>query len=133
MEFLVFSGCSASAEENIPYQISGQMVIDDTAGYENACFNFTFGNGSEKTVSEFTLVFFLFDEDGDVPTIGNGSIVTTVSCNVGKNDYVTGSVDLIKYLNYIPEDPYNADYIYVSKIVYSDKSEWSDPFGVYAF
>ncbi len=131
---ILFSACSAYAKESVPYIVSGEVVLSSEASEFNAAgFEFYFLNKSEKTVKKFTLVFFLFDEDGEPISNGRSNIVISVEHEIEGNDYLTACLSLDKYLNEIPEVPYEVDYLYVSKIEYVDGSDWDDPLGMLNF
>lgn len=133
ISFLICNGlsCSNFSTKTAPYLISGQMVTEDSRDYEMAGFDFSFFNKSEKTVSSFTLVFYLFDEDGNPPISGKNSITLQVKETVGPLEKLEMCASIDKYLTYVPSEPFTADFIYVSKIAYTDGSQWSDPYGLY--
>lgn len=127
------SGCSMFGEVQKPYLVRGEMVMEDSAIYEIAGLEFSFLNKSNKAVKSFTLVFYFFDEDGNAPAVGSNNVVLEIVGNVGCGRLEEDCISLDKFLYEIPEEPYVLDYMYVSRIVYEDGSEWTDPFGVYAF
>jgi len=133
----LFCNCSiavvAATGNTVPYSISGEMVLESSSVYNTAGFEFMFYNGSEKSVSGFTVVFYLFDEDGEVPLTGRNNIVLSVDSEVSPYSMVELCVSLDKYLSYIPEVPYTVDFLYVSSISYEDSSKWTDPFGLKTF
>lgn len=130
---VLFSSCNLFANEKIPYLISGEMVLDSSSKYNAAGFDFCFINKSEKNVKNFTIVFYIFDEDGNPPAMGRNNIVINVKSNVLANESFENCVSMDSFLYEIPEEPYEIDYLYVSRIVYEDDSEWNDSFGLYAF
>ncbi|MCQ2588180.1 MAG: hypothetical protein MJ174_08695 [Treponema sp.] len=127
--FLITS-CSSFASAGAPYQIKGEMVLEDSIDYENAGFEFSLFNRSDKEIKSFTVVFFLFDNDGNPPIAGKNNIVLEINETIEALENCELCVSLDKYLTFIPEEPYSVDFLYVSKIVYSDNSVWSDPFGL---
>lgn len=128
------SGFSATAFEkkSIPYGISAKMVIEPSNVYEIAGVDFTFLNKADKGVKAFTLMFFMYDEDGDPPGIGNNGVSLEILVDIEKGAREDDIVSLDQFLYEIPDIPYQLDYVYVSRIVYDDGSEWRDPFGMYA-
>lgn len=130
---IFFSSCNLFAVEEIPYLIKGEMVVDSSSKYEAAGFDFNFINKSEKNIKSFTVVFYIFDEDGNPPALGRNNIVITINSEVLSQESYESCVSLDSFLYEIPEEPYEVDYLYVSKIVYEDDSVWSDPFGLCAF
>lgn len=130
---ILFSNCKLFANEKIPYLINGEMVLDSSSKYEAAGFDFYFINKSEKNIKSFTIVFYVFDEDGNPPLMGRNNIVITVNSNVLAKESLENCVSMDSFLYEIPEEPYEIDYLYVSRIVYEDDSVWTDPFGLYSF
>lgn len=125
--------CNLCSSEIIPYFIDGEFVMEDSSVYSIAGMNFDFTNRSEKNVKSFTLVFFMFDEDGNPPSFGRNNIAVTVTAQVNSGENLKGCVCLDSFMNEIPEEPYTLDFLYVSNIRYEDDSIWSDPFGLSAF
>lgn len=132
---VTFFGCSGFAAElkTVPYQISGEMVLGPSKNFLNAGFDFEFYNKSEKKINDFTIVFYLFDEDGNPPSTGKNNFVFKISSSIEPGEELSSSVSLDKYLSYVPDEPYEVDYLYVSSITYSDGTQWSDPFGFLKF
>lgn len=126
---MLFSGCQLSAKENSPYIISGEMVTEDSSDYEIAGLDFYLYNKMEKNITSFTVVFFLFDSDGNAPEGSKNIVVLTVTTEIDAKSSLRACINLDKYMTEIPDEPYQIDYIYLSKIVYEDGSEWNDPFG----
>jgi len=122
-------GAVQDSLKKTPYQIKGEMVMEDSDIYKNAGFEFSFNNLSEKTVSGFTVVFFLFDEEGEPPSGARSNIVLSITARVNGNESIEDCVNLDKYIYVVPEVPFTVDYLYVSKIIYEDGSIWSDPLG----
>lgn len=131
--FIFFCNFYSFCSEKIPYFISGEMVIDSSSKYEVAGFDFNFINKSEKNIKSFTVVFYVFDEDGNPPALGRNNIVITINSEVLSQESYENCVSLDSFLYEIPEEPYEVDYLYVSKIVYEDDYVWSDPFGLCIF
>ncbi|MCR4742533.1 MAG: hypothetical protein K5866_06665 [Treponema sp.] len=127
------SSCSLFADSQIPYLIEGEMLMEASSDYEIAGFDITFVNKGDKAISSFTFVFFIYDQDGNIPSIGRNNIVMTVDARLGQGQVLKSCLPLDDYLYEIPEEAYQIDYLYVSKIIYEDGSEWSDPMGVKAF
>lgn len=131
-EFCFFS-CSLTAKENAPYFINGEFIIEESTEYEIAGLDLYLLNKSEKQISAFTVVFYLFDEDGNPPQGAKNSIVIKVNTEIDSNDYLQNVINLDKYMYEIPEQPYFVDYLYLSEIIYSDGTKWKDPFGQQMF
>lgn len=138
--FLLFSSCSifpgfqAFAEDSAPYLLKGEIKMDETCDdYEVAGLDFYIYNRAQKEITGFTLVFYLFDEDGNPPSTGRCNVVVDVCLSVPEHSGVSSVVDITRFLSVIPDVPYTADFLYISKINYADGSEWSDPLGMFAF
>lgn len=111
-----------------PYLFKGEMIIqEEDDGY--ATLDFEFFNKSQKTVDSFDLNFYLFDEDGNPAIYGKSRISVRVEGNIGPEEKINSSFSLDKYLNEIPECPYEVDCLYISRILYSDGTEWKDTLG----
>lgn len=135
--FFLFGCCSLFNKTDVadvPYIAEGRMEIDENSGdYEIAGLNLFFMNKSEKNVSEFTVVFYLFDVDGEPISGGKSNIVLTVKESVSSMESLRCCVSLDKYFSIVPETAYAVDYFYVSRIVYENGDVWTDPFGMNAF
>lgn len=137
---IVSSGCSSvvssvvSAKQTCPYAIKGKCSFaSETSSYRMLGYDFVFYNTSEKTVSDFTLVFYVYDENGESPLLLSNCIITNCPYSASPKSEVEGEVSLDKYVSALPEVPYNIENVYVSEIRYADGSVWSDNLGVYAF
>lgn len=131
--FLV-TACSADSSEIVPYAIEGEIEMDESSElYDFAGLNMTFYNRSEKTVEEMTIVFYMFDSNGEPISIGKGNITLHVKATVESKEFENMRVSLDPFFYVIPDDVYTIDYLYVSKINYTDGSVWSDPFGILYF
>ena len=130
---VMFSGCETMYAFTCPYIISNPRV--ELGEYEDkhkfAGMHFTFFNESKKDVENFTLSFTLYDSDGNNPFIGSNCIVSKCNWKVKSGATVDFVIDLDPYISLEPSQPYLLDYIYVREIVYSDKSSWKDPYGMY--
>lgn len=129
-----YSGCKVFARENVPYVINGNFVMEDNlADFEICGVDLYFLNKSEKDVKDFTVIFFLFDEEGEPVNTTKNNLVFTVKEELGGMEDINLCLSLDKYVNYVPDNGCFIDYLYVSHITYMDESEWSDPFGLYAY
>jgi len=113
------------AREKLPYSITGQI--------EDKVFAGSFENKSSKKVNSFTLVFYVFDEDGNCPLIGKNNVVAKIEEELLEKESKDFILQLEEILPAERELDYEAEYIYVSLISYSDGSEWTDPFGMEVF
>jgi hypothetical protein len=100
---------------------------------EEAFLEYTFCNESKRVVKDFTIVFYVFDSDGDVPLKNKNNIVVRIQTEVGEKEELSDKIKLNEYLSYIPEEPFFVDYLYVSSINYIEGTLWNDPFGFEVF
>lgn len=128
------TGCETLSGDNCPYIIDKARIElgekEEVCKYMGAYFDFF--NGSEKTVTDFSVSFLVFDEDGKSPFLGSNKIVADFEAQIPSKESAEISLALDDYLTIVPETPYEIDYLYVQKIKYSDGSSWEDCFGMYA-
>lgn len=130
----LLSSCSAYAKESAPYYINADFVMEDNSSDYQVCgVDLYFLNKTEKKINEFTVVFYLFDEDGEPISEGKSNIVLNINREIEENQTFFDCISLDKYFNYKPDSNCLIDYLYVSRIVYEDGSLWNDPFGMICF
>ena len=129
--FLCFFVVTNLLNAKAPYSIVGEMEINQKT--EEAFLEYTFCNDSKKVVKDFTIVFYVFDSDGDVPLKNKNNIVVRIKTEVGAKEELSDKIKLNEYLSYIPEEPFFVDYLYVSSINYIEGTLWNDPFGFEVF
>lgn len=129
--FLCFFVVTNLLNAKAPYSIVGEMEINQKT--EEAFLEYTFCNDSKKVVKDFTIVFYVFDSDGDVPLKNKNNIVVRIQTEVGAKEELSDKIKLNEYLTYIPEEPFFVDYLYVSSINYIEGTLWNDPFGFEVF
>lgn len=129
--FLCFFVVTNLLNAKAPYSIVGEMEINQKT--EEAFLEYTFCNDSKKVVKDFTIVFYVFDSDGDVPLKNKNNIVVRIQTEVGVKEELSDKIKLNEYLSYIPEEPFFIDYLYVSSINYIEGTLWNDPFGFEVF
>lgn len=129
--FLCFFVVTNLLNAKAPYSIVGEMEINQKT--EEAFLEYTFCNDSKKVVKDFTIVFYVFDSDGDVPLKNKNNIVVRIQTEVGAKEELSDKIKLNEYLSYIPEEPFFVDYLYVSFINYIEGTLWNDPFGFEVF
>ena len=126
--------CTCFSRESVPYVIDAQMEMsDESESYEIAGIDLYFFNKDEKPVKELTVVFYLFDGDGEPVFSARSNISLCIQKVVPPQEGVRMTVSLDPYLYEIPEELYSVDYLYISRIVYEDGSDWSDPYGLMVF
>lgn len=134
LAFFMMTGCSCFAESSIPYIVDATVEMKESSSeYEICGLNLYFYNKSESDVETFTVSFFLFDKDGNPVSTGKSNIVLTIEKLIEKGKPFTACISLDKYFNAVPDELYGVDYLYVSRIEYSDGSVWSNPFGMKRF
>ena len=129
--FLCFFVVTNLLNAKAPYSIVGEMELNQKT--EEAFLEYTFCNDSKKVVKDFTIVFYVFDSDGDVPLKNKNNIVVRIQTEVGAKEELSDKIKLNEYLSYIPEEPFFVDYLYVSSINYIEGTLWNDPFGFEVF
>lgn len=128
------TSCSVFARDNVPYVINGTFVSESNiAEYEICGVDIYFLNKSDKVVNSFTVVFFLFDEEGEPVNTTKSNLVFRINESVESKESINLCLSLDQYMNYYPEEDYFIDYLYVSNISYTDGTEWSDPLGLQVF
>ncbi|MBR1638349.1 MAG: hypothetical protein IJ688_03080 [Treponema sp.] len=104
--------------------------MNDCDEYEIAGLNLSFKNNGKKRVSEFNIVFYLFDEEGEPVSLFRSNLVLNVKTDISAGESEDFMLSLDSFFTYEPESDYYIDYVYISRIVYSDGSSWNDPFGL---
>lgn len=131
-----FFGCSTTDNQSFscPYIISNPHVElgKKSNVHEFAGTYFTFYNDSDKTVTEYTVSFLLYDDEGKNPFIGSNCVVEKIAMEQKPHEAREAIVNLDSYLSVVPDEPYVIDFMYIREIRYSDGSSWSDPWGMYA-
>ena len=131
MLFLCTS-CSAFAQINIPYSIKGDLSIEESELYDYVGFNFSIKNKSEKRINTVTVVFYVFDENGEPPFGMKNHIVLNINCNIEPNEIIEDCISLDEFIFSFESSGYVIDYLYISQILYDDGAVWTDSFGVFA-
>lgn len=129
--FFNFVSCSVFAEIKIPYIISGNITFEESEKYDFLGLNFRLKNKSPKKMNKVTLVFYVFDENGEPPLCVKNHIVLTLNCEIEPGEILEDCISLDKYVFNLDSEYYEIDYLYVSQIVYEDETTWNDPFGNY--
>lgn len=124
-----FCSCSTFVKNKIPYGVQGDLSTNDSNLYDFLGLNLCIKNNSEKTISKVTVVFYVFDENGEPPYGMQNHIVLTIGCQIKPNEILEDCFSLDKYVYSLESMELTIDYLYVSKIEYDDGSEWCDPFG----
>lgn len=131
MVFLVFSSftCSKVSLKECPYSICGELFFNRKG--INTGFEILIENNSEKSFEQFTIIFSLFDEDGE-PVFDSNWVSIDVEKTILPDETYSYIVNIEDFLNIDEGQNLMLDYLYLSKIVFLDKKVWEDPFGLYA-
>ena len=130
----IFCSWNSFAKMRVPYTVSGEFTLDENPSvYEMCGINVFFQNDADVEVEEFTIVFFLFDSDGEPVSTGKNNISIRVEEKVFPKESYNCCLSLDDYMYLEPAEDFYVDYMYVSKILYSDGSVWDDPFGMQLF
>jgi hypothetical protein len=124
-----FVSCNLFSAEKCPYSVKAQLVFDDSECYDFMGLDFKIKNNDERAIQELTLVFYVFDEDGEPASGVKNNIVLKLKCEIPGGELLEDCISLDKYVYNFDSENYEIDYLYVSKIVYDDGSVWTDPFG----
>jgi len=132
--FLVLSfSFHAWSKQKIPYSIDGEIVFEADLQGNQKTLELSFCNLTDKVVSSFTVVFYLFDEEGNSVLVNKNSLVFKFEERVLAGE----SLDVFKRLDSFIFDTeneyYEMEYLYVSIIEYEDGFVWKDPFGLKCF
>ena len=133
LAFLPVCVHAVPADERCPYAVSG--TLENGTGkdaYRYAGMELRIFNRSDKAVLSCTVVFYVYDENGESPFTGTNSITADCCQYIDPQKEACVSVSLDGFLSETPAEPYQYDYLYISRIVYEDGSVWEDPYGVYA-
>ncbi len=131
---LIFFGCKNFSIESLPYLVAGEFVMEeDSENYSVCGLDFQFYNQSVKEVKEISVVFFLFDKDGEPAYECSNRITIEIETRIEAGDSFKKCLSLDRFMNQFPEEKLYVDYLYVSRIEYDDGSLWEDPFGLTAF
>ena len=132
VSLISFSCCTTEALSS-PYLISNPHI--ELGEYENAHnfagMYFSFYNGSDKKIENFTLSFLLYDSDGNNPFVGSNCIVSKCEWPIQSGSSIDFIINLDPYISVVPSEEYQIDYLYVRQITYEDGSVWRDPYGMY--
>ena len=131
MVFLVFSSftCSKVSLKECPYSICGELFFNRKG--INTGFEILIENNSEKSFEQFTIIFSLFDEDGE-PVFDSNWVSIDVEKTILPDETYSYIVNIEDFFNIDEGQNLMLDYLYLSKIVFLDKKVWEDPFGLYA-
>ena len=136
---LHFFGGNMYAKSSVPYQIKGELKLNSAAEGSGCNFEGLFSNLADKAVNSFTIVFYVFDKDGNCPLKNRNNAVIKIEQEISEKKDYEFAVNMDKFLR-APVDTmqsdeieYETEYLYVSAITYCDGSEWTDPFGFEVF
>ena len=116
-----------------PYRIQGEVSVGaDAELYEYGYIALTFFNASKRTIRKFFAVVFLSGSDGESPFTEGNCVTLEYDENIAPRTTVRAEFGLDDYISEVPDEAYQIDFLYVSRIEYDDGGVWEDPYGVYA-
>ena len=116
-----------------PYRIQGEVSVGaDAELYEYGYIALTFYNASKRTIRKFFAVVFLSGSDGESPFTEGNCVTLEYDENIAPRTAVRAEFGLDDYISEVPDEAYQIDFLYVSRIEYDDGGVWEDPYGVYA-
>ena len=128
------TGCKTYSLEKIPYVMTGDFVMEESSADYSICgVDFFLLNKSEKEIKSLTIVFFLFDKDGETAFECRSKISAQIEKDISAGEDCSFCMSLDNFMNSIPSEYLIVDYLYLSKIEYQDGSVWEDPYGLVAF
>lgn len=128
------TGCKSYSIEPAPYIASGEFVMEEESTDYSICgVNVVVLNKSDKNICGMNLVFFLFDKDGEPAEECRNMLSFEIEKKIEGREQSSFCLNLDKYVNAVPEEKLQVDYLYLSKIIYEDGFVWEDPFGLVAF
>ena len=116
-----------------PYSITGNILQQTTTENEKYYICGTFKNASQKNIKSFTMVFYVFDEDGASPLYARNNVVLKIDEQIPAETKYDFSLNIDKFFYENSDGDYETEYLYVSKIAYEDDTEWTDPLGLEIF
>jgi len=126
--------CVAFPQNSIPYAMSGEFVMEDGCQDYSICGVDVFLlNKSNKEIENISIVFFLFDKDGEPAYECRNKISAKIEQYIAPEESASFCISLDRFMNAIPSEPLLVDYLYLAKIEYEDGSVWEDPYGLAAF
>ncbi|MCR5614504.1 hypothetical protein [Treponema sp.] len=141
--FLVFAAlgicsCKSSAPSFFVYSITEQEL-------NGAELNFALKNFSSKTIESFVVNVELNFQNSESDFYENTySFEREIFCSIEEGESIFNCIDIgevmslwddtdLDFNQLIEEGSFYIGRIFVTKIVFSDKSEWLDPYGTWAF
>lgn len=133
---LFICGCSLFSNDNNSPKFSITKPVYKKGPVENSCLLggvfFDLYNKSENTIIYFEVKMNVFDKETNnnaFPKVGTMKL--GMNCEIQSGEMKNLCIPLDKYIVVAKED-YVIDQFYISKICYSDGTEWQDIFGVYS-
>ena len=102
------------------FRLNGELVLEECG---EADIEYVFFNDSEREVEAFSLIFFVFDEEGNSILKNHNYEVERIEERVAAKSYFYGSLPVTKLLSYLPEDSLELEWFYVTAIKYADGEE----------
>lgn len=133
----VFTGCQSDSFEpfeSVPYVLSGNFVMEENSSDYSICgVDFSLLNKSEKRIKRVSIVFYLFDQDGEPALECQNKVSVQIDKVIEAGEVSSFCMSLDQFMNSIPANNLTVDYLFLSRIEYEDGSLWEDPYGLVAF
>lgn len=131
---LLCVGCENPCENILPYYITDKYI---SVGQEKDLFEFAGAyieifNNTDLEVEQVTVNFMLYDENGKSAGIYGNQVSSSVDCGIIPHKRKTVVVSLDNLLGPNLEKSYQLDFVYISRIVYTDGTVWQNPLGLFA-
>ncbi len=126
------SSCANLFGSNPPYYIAEKKVVMeedyDVCRYAEAVFEIF--NNSDKEIESVEINFFFYD-DQNRPGAYDNKVSVQMMCPVMARHARLLKVSMDPYIGPEIKDSYVLGFVYLSKIIYTDGSVWSDEWGLY--
>ena len=135
--FPFFISCKSDSfglYDSVPYVLSGDFVMEENSTDYSICgVDFSLLNKSEKEIKRVSIVFYLFDQDGEPAYECQNKVSVQIDKSISSGEVSCFCMSLDRFMNSIPENNLTVDYLFLSRIEYEDGSHWEDPYGLVAF
>lgn len=112
---------------NLEYKLQDQMYSSSKRGVY-----FDFLNTAKTAVQTLEIKMTLFDSKTNEPAFnGKGMITVYFSGSVESLEQKTIYIPLDEYIPFEDNRKFKIDLFYISRVLYSDGTEWRDYFGIY--
>lgn len=123
----------AYSKNKLPYKVSYDLEYKDKNENQIVEIGINLTNKSSKSISAFTIVFYLFDYEGNSAIKEKNSIVLRFDEEINAHDSISINKDISQFITEDYETGLEVECLYVSIIEYEDGILWTDPFGIKKF